>query len=318
MKISILCFDGISSLHLSVPCAVFQDALFAQESPIELSICSEHIGLIQLSSGFSISTEKGLNELKEAEVIVIPSWLPEEHPSAALTQALQEAVSAKKILVGLCLGSYVLGYLGLLDGQEATTHWAYAEDFQKRFPKALVKTDPLYIDNGNIITSAGSAAGFDCCLHLLTRFFGAQFANQVARNLVMAPHREGGQNQFIQFQTNPTSTDEMLNKTLKKVRENLHETYYLDELANQSAMSPRTFSRKFNQQFGCSFTQWLANERLKFSQHLLETTNNSMIRIADLCGFGTDENLRKHFKKQFGISPNAWRKKFKSANKNAE
>jgi transcriptional regulator GlxA family with amidase domain len=214
-------------------------------------------------------------------------------------------------VVGLCLGAYVLAEAGLLDGREATTHWAYADDFSRRYPKVRLKPDVLYVDNGGVVTSAGTAAGIDCCLHMLRQRHGAEMANQVARRLVVAPHRQGGQAQFIEQPLPDNPRDSRLAGLIDQVRATLDQAHSLDSLAQQALMSRRTFTRHFRQLTGTTVGQWLLAERLARTQRLLEATDESIERIAMLAGFGATVSLRHHFRQAFGVSPQAWRQTFR-------
>jgi len=310
-KVAIFTFDGISSLHLSIPCAVFQDAFYDQESPFDVRVCSKSSQLITSSSGFSLKTETSLSWLKTADIVIIPSWIPDTIPDEEFTNVLRYAVNNNATIIGLCLGAYALAYVGLLDGLSATTHWGFTEDFAMKFPKVNVEADKLYIDNGQIITSAGVMAGLDCCLDVLKNELGIEVSNQVARNLVTTPHREGGQKQYISIKTSDYKAKDIISETMNWLNNNLADKHSLTSVSARCAMSPRTFSRKFSAINNTSFGRWLANERLKYSQQLLESTSHTLGDISELTGFGTEENLRNQFKNSIGISPNQWRKKFK-------
>ncbi|WP_193394084.1 GlxA family transcriptional regulator, partial [Aquitalea pelogenes] len=194
--IAVLAFQHISPFHLSVPCVVFGDA-HPDMPAFTLRVCVVDAGPIRTSAGFSIACDYGLEGLDGADIIILPSWQVGRPVPHALVQALQQASQAGVQIVGLCLGAYVLAEAGLLDGRNATTHWAYAEDFASRYPQVRLDPAVLYVEDGPLLTSAGTAAGLDCCLHLLRQRYGAELANGVARRLVVPPHRQGGQAQFI-------------------------------------------------------------------------------------------------------------------------
>ena len=213
----------------------------------------------------------------------------------------------------LCTGAFVLADAGLLDGRRATTHWAWARDFAERYPQVQLDPDVLYLEDGELLTSAGTAAGIDCCLHLLRQHCGAETANRVARRLVVPPHRQGGQAQFIE-QPLPTSPrDDRLTCVLDWVRSNLEQEHSLDSLAQRVLMSRRTFSRHFRQLTGSTLGEWLLAERLALTQRLLEGTDQSVEKIATLAGFGSPVSLRHHFGRAFGVSPSAWRQSFQGS-----
>jgi transcriptional regulator GlxA family with amidase domain len=207
----------------------------------------------------------------------------------------------------------VLAEAGLLDGRQATTHWAFAEDFARRYPRVHLNADVLYVDAGNIVTSAGTAAGIDCCLHMLRQRFGAETANAVARRLVVPPHRQGGQAQFIAQPMPATAHDSRLAGLIDWVRANLQQPHSLDSLAEKSLMSRRSFTRHFRDLTGSTVGNWLLGERLALSQRLLETTDQSVESIAALAGFGSPVSLRHHFRQAYGISPSTWRQNFKGS-----
>ncbi|MCV2349420.1 helix-turn-helix domain-containing protein [Paucibacter sp. Y2R2-4] len=310
-SIAVLAFDQISPFHLSVPCAVFGES--HPEAPaFDLRVCAAEPGLLRTTAGFDLSVNAGLEALKGAQTIIVPSWRdPLERPSEALLQALQRAHQRGAQLVGLCLGAYVLAEAGLLDGRSATTHWAYAEDFAARFPRVKVDADVLYIDEGDVLTSAGTAAGIDACLHLLRRQYGVAPANRVARRLVVPPHRQGGQAQFIEQPLPARTRDSRLSVVIDQVRANLEQAHSLDSLADSVLMSRRTFTRRFRQMTGSTVGEWLLSERLARSQQLLEGSDASIEQIAEAAGFGSAVSLRQHFRAAFGVSPSAWRQTFR-------
>jgi transcriptional regulator GlxA family with amidase domain len=214
-------------------------------------------------------------------------------------------------IVGLCLGAYVLAEAGLLDGRNATTHWAYALDFTKRYPDIRVDADALYVEDGNVLTSAGTAAGIDCCLHMIRQRYGVESANSLARRLVVPPHRHGGQAQFIEHPIPATSRESRLSGLIDALRGSLNEAHTLDSLADEALMSRRTFTRQFRQLTGMTFGEWLLHERLALTQRLLETSDHSIEAVSALAGFGSPESLRLHFRRAFAVSPTAWRQTFK-------
>jgi len=244
--------------------------------------------------------------------VIVPSWRnPTEPAPPALCEALRAADAAGAQLVGLCLGAFVLADAGLLDGRRATTHWAAAQAFAQRYPKVMLDADVLYVEDGPILTSAGTAAGIDCCLHLLRQRYGGEIANRVARRLVTPPHRQGGQAQFIEQPLPAHPRDSRLADLLDWVRAHLDQPHSLDSLAARALMSRRTFTRHFRQITGTTVGDWLLGERLALSQRLLETTDQPVERIAALAGFGSPVSLRQHFGRAFGVSPSAWRQTFR-------
>ncbi|MCV2366623.1 helix-turn-helix domain-containing protein [Roseateles oligotrophus] len=309
--IAVLAFDQISPFHLAVPCAVFGES-HPGAPPFELRVCAAEPGTLMTTAGFGLSLSAGLEALKGARTVIVPSWRdPQERPAPDLLDALRRAHKAGAQMVGLCLGAYVLAEAGLLDGRRATTHWAYAQDFAARYPRVQVDADVLYIDEGDVLTSAGTAAGIDACLHLLRRQYGAASANTVARRLVVPPHRQGGQAQFIEQPLPETARDSRLAAVIERVRGDLTQAHSLDSLADSVAMSRRSFTRHFRQLTGTTVGAWLLSERLARSQALLEGSDQSVEQIAELAGFGSVVSLRAHFRSAFGVSPRAWRQTFR-------
>ena len=308
--VTVVAFDRISAFHLSVPCVVFGDT-HPGVPRFDFRVCASEEGPLTTTAGFEVAVRHGLKAVDEANTVIVPSWRdPGERPPQRLLDALVAAHRRGARVVGLCLGAYVLAEAGLLDGRKATTHWAYAQDFARRYPNVQVDADVLYIDDGKILTSAGTAAGIDCCLHLLRQDYGSEAANTVARRLVVPPHRQGGQAQFIAQPLPATARDSRLADLLDWVRANLHLAHTLDSLAEKSLMSRRTFTRHFRQLTGSTVGDWLLGERLAFTQRLLETTEQSVESIATLAGFGSPVSLRHHFRKVIGVSPSAWRQTF--------
>lgn len=308
--VAVVAFDRISPFHLSVPCAVFGEAQSAL-SPFRLLVCGAEPSPLTTTAGFDVTLAHGLEVLADADIIVIPSWRdPAERAPEALLQALGAALGRGAQVVGLCLGAYVLAQAGLLNGRRASTHWAFAADFAARFPSVLVDADVLYVEDGNVMTSAGTAAGIDACLHLVRQRHGAQSANKVARGLVVPPHRQGGQAQFIDQPVPATAQGSRLGELLDAMRANLHVQHSLDSLAGQAMLSRRSLTRKFRELTGTTVGEWLLRERLAYAQRLLESSDQPVERIAEMAGFGSATSLRQFFGRAFGISPRAWRQAF--------
>ena len=309
-QVAVVAFDGISPFHLAVPCAVFGEAHGAALG-YRLQVCSWEAGPLASSVGFQLLGLAGLDGLAQADVVIVPSWRNvDELAAPALLQALRDAHARGAVVMGLCLGAYVLAQAGLLDGMTATTHWAYADDFAARYPAIRVAPDSLYLDSGGVLTSAGTAAALDCCLHLLRQQCGAAAAGQVARYLVTPPHRQGGQAQYIAQPLPDNVRDSRLAGLLDAVRTSLQQPHTLDSLAARALMSRRTFTRHFRQLTGSTVQQWLLAERLVRAQQLLETTPLTVEAIAQQAGFGSALSLRQHFRRRFGVSPGDWRRSF--------
>ncbi len=313
IRVAVLAFDGISPFHLSVPCMVFGEDWQELGAPrFELMVCAERKGSLKSAAGFGIAVEHGLEAMRQADIVIVPSWHDVElAPSAALTRALRNARQRGARLVGLCLGAFVLAHAGLLDGKRASTHWRCAPAFAELFPKVRLDADVLYVDEGDVLTSAGTAAGIDCCLYLLRELCGAEVSNRVARRLVVAPHRQGGQAQFIEQPLPESKSDDRLAQTLAWATANLNEAHSVDTLAQRTAMSRRSFTRHFRQATGTSLVPWLLHQRLARAQRLLETGSQSIEMVAGEAGFGTALSLRLHFQAAFGMTPSSYRKQFR-------
>ncbi|WP_234496270.1 GlxA family transcriptional regulator [Vibrio maritimus] len=312
-QIALIALDNISAFHLSVPCLVFQDVFVDQTPAFHLTICSENANAVSLSTGFQASVTHGLEAVDAADIVIVPSWpnsLPE--PSELLLGKLRAAHQKGATIVGLCLGAYALAKAGLLDGKRATTHWGFQDAFQAEFPNVIVDCDPLFIDEHQIITSAGTAASLDCCLHIVRSLCGSEVASQIARMMVTAPFRSGGQQQYI---PNPIAKQPerstSFGHVITAIEQNLAADYDLDTIATRCAMSRRTFTRQFKAAYGCTFGEWLLNRRLALSQQLLESTDYTIATTAELAGFGSESVFRKHFKKSFNTSPSEWRATFR-------
>ncbi|WP_375753848.1 GlxA family transcriptional regulator [Vibrio sp. HN007] len=311
-KVAVLAFEDISAFHLSVPCLVFQDVFIDRAPVFDLSICALSGTKINSTSGFSIEVQHDLSLLDQADIIVVPSW-PSDLPEVptVLTDKLIKAHSNGAMLVGLCLGSFVVAETGLLDGKTATTHWAFSEAYIKKFPKVKFDSQPLFIAHDQIITSAGTAAALDCCLYIIRLLCGSEVASQLARVMVTAPFRSGGQQQYIPTPIPARPEQETgISKVIEKIEQQLDQQHDIDSVAQQCAMSRRTFTRHFKAAYGCTFGEWLMNQRLKLSQQLLEASEFPISHVAQLSGFGSESVYRKHFKHAFNVTPSQWRRHF--------
>jgi transcriptional regulator GlxA family with amidase domain len=312
--IAVIAFDRISAFHLSVPCAVFGGYGGVAGAPkFALKVCSSEGETLTTTSGFSVLATPSLEITRTADVVVVPSWRDtREAPPAALVDAVAAAHARGARVVGLCLGAYVLAAAGILDGRRATTHFAWADHFARTFPRVKVEPSVLYVDDGNATTSAGTAAGIDCCLHIVRGLYGAKVADFAARRLVVPPHRHGAQ---AQLPPQPFSTEGAgfrLAELLDWLRGTIVQKHTADSLAERLAMSRRTFNRRFLSLTGCSLGEWLLAERLRLAQKLLETTELPLEIIAARAGLGSGSSLRQHFSRYFQVSPSAYRKHFKA------
>lgn len=312
IRVAVLAFDGVSLFHLSVPGMVLGAAQSAVgERGYEISYFAETPGIVTSSQGMGLAVTHGLELMEASDVIIVPAW--GGHSVAAsepLVQALQLANAQAKLIVGLCLGAFVLGDAGLLDGKEATTHWVAREKFARRFPEARFRPEVLYVSDGNIMTSAGTVAAIDCCLHLIRQRLGADVANRTAKMLVTPPHRQGGQAQYVEHPVPQLSSEAHLSDVMVWARANLSNDLSLDVLANMAKMSRRTFTRRFREATGSTVTKWLNAQRVARAQELLETTELPVECIAGEAGFGTPLSFRQQFSSQLGTSPSEYRRTF--------
>jgi transcriptional regulator GlxA family with amidase domain len=315
-EIAVLAFDNISPFHLSLPCLVFENRAGTGLPLYRLRICAaepEVGATLRTDTGFAIQTELTLADAIDADVLIVPAWRdPHERPPEPMLDAVRAAYQRGATVVGLCLGAFVLAEAGVLDGYQATTHWSSIETFSQRFPKVQLLPDVLYVEaaDGQLVTSAGTAAGLDCCLHLVRRWHGAEVANRIARRLVVAPHRQGGQTQYIEQPLHDGYGGDRLSDVLNWMVDHLSEPHRLGSLADRALMSRRTFTRRFRELTGTNVGQWLLGQRLAYAQRMLETTQQSIESIAQHAGFGSAVSLRQHFQRAYQTSPSAYRALF--------
>ena len=310
--VGVLAYDGMAPFELSIVVEVFGLPRPELGSPrYQVLVCSEGAGPVRAVGGFWLGAEHDLDALAAADTVVVPGTADVRgDPSPAAATALRSAHRRGARIVSICSGAFSLAGAGLLDGLEAATHWRYAPLLAKRYPRVRVNPDVLYVDTGQVLTSAGSAAGIDLCLHLVRRDHGARVANQIARRLVMPPHRPGGQAQFIEAAVSRDRTDDALHHLLEWIRANLREPMDLSALAARAHMSRRTLTRRFRQVTGVSPHQWIARQRLTESLRLLESTGHPIDRVASLVGYRSAETFRQHFSRLMRTSPSAYRRAF--------
>jgi AraC family transcriptional activator FtrA len=293
--------------------------LFALERPeldvlwYDFAVCAIEPGPIRAAGGILVQADYAPELLERADTIVIPGWRDaDEAPPPVLLDALRAAHARGARLCTICSGVFVLAAAGLLDGQRATTHWRYADKLARRYPAIEVLPDDLYVDSGQIITSAGSAAGLDMLLHLVRRDYGAHVGNLVAQRLVVAPHREGGQAQYL---PRPMAHDEKgrLTRLMDWVRSHPADAHSIASMAERAAMSPRTLQRQFQDATGIGPIEWVVRERIAIVKDLLETSELSLGQVAQRAGFGSEESLRHHFRRLAATTPGAYRRQFAGA-----
>ena len=310
-SVAILAYDGLCTFEFGIAVEIFGLARPEFDFPwYEHCIAAVDQGPMRAMGGIQVLADGGLTLLNDARTIIIPGWRDRSAPvPAELILALRQAYDRGARLLSICSGVFVLAATGLLDGRGATTHWRYTAELAERFPDIRVDPDVLYVDSGQLITSAGSAAGIDACLHLVTRDFGTQVANSVARRLVMSPQRTGGQAQFIPSPVSPAPRSD-LSRVMHWARQRLHEPLEVRELASEAAMSERTFLRRFTEATGMPPKAWLQHERLGRARELLETTSWNTDQIAERCGYRSVESFRVAFRSVVGVPPSVYRQRF--------
>ncbi|MBQ0894974.1 helix-turn-helix domain-containing protein [Micromonospora sp. U56] len=276
-----------------------------------LTVCAERPGPVPVVGGAALHTPYGLDVLARAGTVIVPG-VPDvtADPPAELVSALRRAHRAGARIMSICSGAFALAGAGLLDGRRATTHWRYADLLARRYPRVDVDPDVLYLDDGDVLTSAGSAAGLDLCVHVVRRDFGAAIANAVARRLVIPPHRDGGQAQFIEAPVPADPGDDRIARSMDWALAHLAEPLTVQQLARQAHMSSRTYLRQFARAAGTSPIRWLIDQRIRASLVLLESTGLPVAEVARWVGFDSAVTYRHHFGRAMRTSPSAYRRAF--------
>jgi AraC family transcriptional regulator, transcriptional activator FtrA len=310
--VAIVVSDGVTLFELGVACEVFGNSWSAIIGvPWYRSVvCGFTPGPVTVDAGFQLLAPGGLERIRSADtVIVLPTTSP-EHVPPWMPEALRQAHARGSRIVSLCTGAFALAGAGLLDGRHATTHWTECDELARRHPKVIVDPGVLFVDEGDILTSAGSAAGIDLCLHVVRQDYGTEIATQLARQLVVPPQRDGGQAQYIDAPMPELDSSSLFADTFCWLQEHLDEPIKVEELAARSAMSPRTFARQFLASTGTTPYQWLLRQRVQLAQRLLEMSDLPIDSVAEKSGFSTAANLRKHFSRAVHTSPHAYRRTF--------
>lgn len=308
--VAVLAYDGVNTFELGMATELFGLSDMGADW-YRLILCADRPGQqLVASGGVKLVADAGLGRLRGAGTIVVPGWEQiDEVPPTALLEALRRAHARGARIASICSGVFVLAAAGLLTGRRVTAHWAEAEALARRYP--LLRVDPgvLYVDDGDIMTSAGRAAGLDLCLHIVRRDFGTKVANDAARRLVIPAHREGGQAQFIPRPIRPEG--DSLAELLDWIRRHLKDDLAIADLATKAQMSRRTFIRRFEEATGVPPGEWVLRERMALARNLLETTRMSVERVATATGFGSTEALRHHFRARLDTSPARYRASFR-------
>jgi AraC family transcriptional regulator, transcriptional activator FtrA len=312
-RVVAVAYDRLCSFEFGIAAELFGLARPELDVPwYEFRVVAAAGGPLRSTGGLELRASTNLRHVREAGLVVLPGWKDkDELPPAPLLQALRSAHDRGARIMSICSGVYVLAATGLMDGLDATTHWRYTDHLAAMYPKISVQPDVLYIDNGQTLTSAGSAAGIDLGLYVIRRDYGAAVAAEVARRLVTPPFREGGQSQFIR-RTNLRArpTNDAFGDALVWAERHLDHQPAVADLATRAHMSTRTFARKFVTEIGTTPLAWLLTQRLRRAQELLETTSTPLAEIATMAGFATTETMRHHFRKSLDTSPTRYRASF--------
>jgi len=309
-SVSVLVLDGLAIFEFGVVCEVFGIDRSADGVPnFEFKVCGPEPGkALQTSVGATITPDHGLDALVGADLVAIPAISGGDYLPEAL-EAIKAAADSGSIILTVCSGAFVAGAAGLLDGRPCTTHWMHADDLAQKYPTAKVDRNVLFVDDGNLITSAGTAAGIDACLHLVRRELGSEVTNKIARRMVVPPQRDGGQRQYID-QPIPVRCSERFAPHLDWILGNLDQPHTVATLASRAHMSARTFARRFVEETGRTPMQWVTDQRVLYARTLLEETDLDVDRIAERSGFGTATLLRHHFRRIIGVTPSDYRRRF--------
>ena len=309
-NVAVLLYDGVSLFELGVLHEAWGTDRSDEGLPVmDFALCTPVPGPVRGEGGLTMLVEQDLSRAAEADLVAVPAGDEGGPVPEAVLQALRAAYARGATVLSLCTGAFVLGEAGLLDGRRCTTHWRHTDRLAERFPQARVVPEVLYVEDDRILTSAGTAAGIDACLHLWRRQFGAAAAATVARRMVVPPQREGGQAQYIRTPV-PDCEAETLGPLLVWITENLRTQHTVESLARTASMSARTFARRFRAETGTTPHAWITRQRVLRAEELLETTSHSVDRIADEVGFGTAAMLRHHFTKVRTVSPQQYRRTF--------
>ncbi|MFJ3794437.1 helix-turn-helix domain-containing protein [Kitasatospora sp. NPDC090091] len=311
-RIACLTFDGMAPFELATVAEVF--AVSRPELDVRwwyrFELCAEAPGPHRVVGGFDIVVHHGLDRLRHADTVIVPG-VPDvrRDVSPPVLGALRNAYARGARVVSICSGAFALAAAGLLDGKEATTHWRHAPLLQERHPEVKVNASVLYVDNGSIITAAGTAAGIDACLHLVRKDHGADIAARVARRMVVAAHREGGQAQFAEHPVGRAPSDDPIGRSIRYALDNLHRRLTVDELAGVAHLSVRQFERRFVEAAGLPPGRWITDQRIRAGAVLLEATDQPIDTVAGRVGL-TVAGFRHHFRETMGISPSTYRRQF--------
>ncbi|MBW8819219.1 MAG: helix-turn-helix domain-containing protein [Streptomyces sp.] len=311
-NVAAVVLDGVNPFELGVVCEVFGTDRSDDGLPVyDFAVASAEGPTLTSRAGFAVHVEHGLERLESADLIAVPACARYETRDfpPELLEALRSGVERGARVLSVCSGVFLLAAAGLLDGRRCTVHWHHAEELARAYPRLTVEPDVLYVDEDPVITSAGTAAGIDACLHIVRKEQGPEVANKIARRMVVPPHRDGGQAQYIERPL-PRSKCDTVGEVLVWMERHLDEEVTVEQLAERAHMSPRTFARRFQQETGTTPYRWLLRQRVLLAQRLLEATDETVDAIAGRAGFGTAAALRHQFLRAVGTTPNAYRRTF--------
>lgn len=308
-RVAVIAVPPVTTFDLSIPELVLGETTIDGHAGYEVRVCTARPGPVDTRSSLEITVPHGLEAIDDADTVIVTGTGAREDVDPRVLSALRRASEVGRRVASICTGAFVLAQAGLLDGRSATTYWAKSEEFSTRFPAVKLRPDVLYVEDGNVLTSAGLSAGIDLCLHLIRTDYGAATANAVARLVVAAPVRPGGQAQFIATPL-PPETGTALTETRTWALDRLHEPLTRAELAAHARTSVRTLTRRFHAETGLTPLQWLLHQRVLRAQELLETTDLPMDQVARLSGLATTDSLRQHLSRRTGLTPSAYRAAF--------
>jgi AraC family transcriptional activator FtrA len=312
-RVAVLVLDNVAPFELGVLCEVFGTDRVADGFPgYEFHTCSPGGKQVRTKSGWLLTPTADLAPLEEADLVAVPAYPLGSSTPPEVTAALRRAADRGAYVLSVCSGAFLLAEAGLLEGRRCTTHWQYADELARRYPNLKVDPDVLYVADDNIMTSAGTAAGIDLCLHLVRREHGSAIANALARRMVMPPHRDGGQAQYVEAPVPRTADAPTLEPLLSWLVTTLDRDHTVESLAARAHMSSRTFARRFRAETGTTPHDWLTAQRVLLARRLLEDTELGVDAIALRSGFGTAAMLRHHFTKRVGTTPQHYRTTFRT------
>ncbi|MGW4498659.1 GlxA family transcriptional regulator [Micromonospora sp. NPDC004336] len=311
-SVAVIAMEGVTAFELGVLAEVFGTDRTADGFPgYRFDVCSPDGAPVRTKSGFHLTPHDDLGPVEEADLVAVPAHEQDATVPDRVLDALRRAADRGAHVLSVCSGAFVLGEAGLLDGRECTTHWIHVDELQRRHPTAKVRCNSLYVQDGRLLTSAGTAAGIDACLHLIRQEHGSATATRLARRMVVPPHRDGGQSQYVEAPIPETPEAPTLEPVLEWLMGHLDQPVTVDELAERAGMTPRTFARRFRAETGTTPHHWLTNQRVLLARRLLEETRLSVEAVADRAGFGDAAALRHHFVRRVGATPLTYRTTFR-------